>query len=69
MSFQFMKKKSCWPKYCLSWLINGYDIGSGSLTDCPLSSFSDHRRHTQQCRAAPQAKIETNATGTDVITH
>ena len=34
----------------------GDDIGSGSLTDCRLRSFSDHRRHTQQCRTAPWQK-------------
>ena len=31
------------------------DNGSGSVTDCLLRSFSDHRRH-QQCRAAPRQK-------------
>ena len=31
-------------------------IGLGSVTDCRLRSFSNHRRHTQQCRAAPQQK-------------
>ena len=30
----------------------GDDISSGSMTDCRLRSFFDHRRHTQQCRAA-----------------
>ena len=34
----------------------GDDIGSSSVTDCLLRSFSDHRWHTQQCRAAPQWK-------------
>ena len=34
----------------------GDDIGSGSVTDCCLRSFSDHRRHTQQCRAALRRK-------------
>ena len=34
----------------------GDDIGSGSVTDCLLRSFSDHKRHTQQCRAALQQK-------------
>ena len=34
----------------------GDDIGSGSVTDCLLRSFSDHKLHTQQCRAAPQQK-------------
>ena len=34
----------------------GDDIGSGSVTDCHLRSFFNHRRHTQQCRAAPQRK-------------
>ena len=34
----------------------GDDISSGSMTDCHLRSFSDHRRHTQQCRAAPRQK-------------
>ena len=32
------------------------DIGSGSVTDCRLRSFSDRRQHTQQCRAAPRQK-------------
>ena len=34
----------------------GDDIGSGSVTDCHLRSFSDHRQHTQQCRAALRRK-------------
>jgi len=34
----------------------GDDIGSGSVTGCHLRSFSDHRRHTQQCRAARRQK-------------
>ena len=34
----------------------GDDIGSGLVTDYRLRSFSDHRRHTQQCRAAPRQK-------------
>ena len=34
----------------------GDDIGSGSVTDCPLRSDSDIRWHTQQCRAAPRQK-------------
>ena len=37
------------------WLM-GDDIGTDSVTDCHLRSFSDHRRHTQQCRAAPWQK-------------
>jgi len=36
----------------------GDDIGSGSVIDCCLRSFFDHRRHTQQCRAAPRQKSE-----------
>ena len=34
----------------------GDDIGSGSVTDCLLRSFSNHKLHTQQCRAALQQK-------------
>ena len=34
------------------------DNGSGSVTDCCLRSFSDHRRHTQQCRAAPRQQTQ-----------
>ena len=34
----------------------GDDIGLGSVTDCRLRSFCDHRQHTQQCRAAPLQK-------------
>ena len=30
----------------------GDDIGSVSVTDCLLRSFSDLERHTQQCRAS-----------------
>jgi hypothetical protein len=49
----------------------GDDIGSGSVTDCRLRSFSNHRQHTQQCTAVQScttAKIKTNTTRTDVIT-
>ena len=34
----------------------GDDIGSGSVTDCLLRSFSDLKGHTQQCRAALRQK-------------
>ena len=34
----------------------GDNIGSGSVTDCLLRSFSDLKGHTQQCRAALQQK-------------
>ena len=34
----------------------GDDIGSGSVTDCLLRSFSDLKGHTQQCRAALRRK-------------
>ena len=34
----------------------GDEIGSGSVTDCSLMSFYDHRWYTQQCRAAPLQK-------------
>ena len=37
------------------WLM-GDDIGSGSVTNSHLRSFSDHRRHTQQCKAASWQK-------------
>ena len=36
----------------------GDDVGTGLVTDCCLRSFSDHRRHTQQCRAAPRQKLK-----------
>ena len=36
--------------------VMGDDIGSGSVTDCRLRLFSDHRWDTQQCRAAPRQK-------------
>ena len=38
------------------------DIGSGSVTDCRLRSFSDLRRHTQQCRAALRRKSKQTQT-------
>ena len=38
----------------------GDAIGSGSVTDCCLRSFCDHRQHTQQCRAAPRQKSLTS---------
>ena len=34
----------------------GDGIGLGSVTDCRQRSFSDHRRHTQQCKPAPRQK-------------
>ena len=34
----------------------GDDMGLGSVTDYRLRSFSNHRQHTQQCRAAPWQK-------------
>ena len=36
----------------------GDNIGSGSVTDCLLRSFSDLKGHTQQCRAALWQKSE-----------
>ena len=36
----------------------GDDIGSGSVTDCLLRSFSDLKGHTQQCRAALRQKLK-----------
>ena len=34
----------------------GDDISLGSVTDCRLRSFFDHRQNTQQCRGAPFQK-------------
>ena len=46
----------------------GNDIGLGSVTGCRLWSPNDHRRHTEM-HYVGCAKIKTNITQTDVITH
>ena len=40
----------------------GDGIGSSSVTDCLLRSFSDLKGHTQQCRAALRQKSEQTET-------
>ena len=44
------------------------DIGSGSVTGCCLWLLGDHRQHTEM-HYGGFAKIKTNGTQTDVITH
>jgi hypothetical protein len=39
------------------------------VTDFCLRSFSDHRRHIQQCRAAPRQKSKQTEPRIDDITH
>ena len=49
------------------WLM-GNDIGSGSVTGCCLWSLGNLRQHTE-LHYIGWAKIKTNWTQTDVITH
>ena len=46
----------------------GDDIGSGAVTGCHLRLLGNHRRHTEM-HYVDCAKIKTNGTRTDVITH
>ena len=46
----------------------GDDIGLGSVTGCRLWSLGDHGQHTEMQNVGV-AKIKTNGTRTDVITH